>query len=86
MVSGSRNTNHIGFLLLDNGEYTRGGKVIEEEIIIRFFSSLYSPEVRVKLFVEGIDWSSISTREDEGLVVPFAMDEIKKVVFSYNRN
>ncbi|KAA0036600.1 hypothetical protein E5676_scaffold195G00490 [Cucumis melo var. makuwa] len=34
-------------------------------------------------FVEGIDWSLISTREDEDLVSPFTMEEIKKVHFSF---
>ena len=52
--------------------------MIEEETI-KFFSSLYSFEVRAKLFVEGIDWSPILNKKDEDLVS--TMEEIKKVVF-----
>ncbi|KAA0060702.1 hypothetical protein E6C27_scaffold496G00040 [Cucumis melo var. makuwa] len=64
---------------------TSDGKEIKEEIL-KTFSSLYSPEVKEKPFVEGIDWMPISTREDKELVAPFTFDEIRKVVLSYNRN
>ena len=37
-------------------------------------------------FVEGIDWSPILTREDEDLVALFTLDEVKKAVFSCDRN
>lgn len=54
MVNGRRNKNHIGLLLLDNRVYASDSKVIEEEII-KSFSNLLSPKVRIKPFLEGID-------------------------------
>ena len=47
------------------------------EEILKFFSSIYSPEVMEKSFVEGIDWKPISPREDEELMVPFTIEEVK---------
>ena len=64
--------------------HERDRKEIEEEIL-NSFSTLYSPTVLVKPFVEDIDWSPISPREDEKLVAMFSLDEIKKV-FSCDGN
>lgn len=36
--------------------------------------------------MEGIDWSPIFSREDDDLVRPFTVEEIKKVVFSCDIN
>lgn len=56
MASGRTNKNHIGSLLLENVAYMSNSKEIEEEIL-RSFSSLYSPMIKEKSFMEGIDWS-----------------------------
>lgn len=57
------------------------GKEIEEEIL-RSFSGLYIPEIKEKSF----DWSPISIRENEELAILFSLEEIRKVVFSCDRN
>lgn len=44
--------------------------------------NLLGPEVSVKPFLEGIDWNPILPREDEELMKPFALEEIKTTVFS----
>ena len=56
MVNERRNKNHIGHLFLENGVCTSDREEIEGEIL-KFFSTLCSPEVSEKPFVEGIDWS-----------------------------
>lgn len=69
---------------MENGVSMSNCKEIEE--ILRSFSSLYIQVIKEKLFVEGIDWSTISAREDEELVTPFSLEEIRKVAFSCDRN
>ena len=69
---------------MDNGVCTSDREEIEGEIL-KFFFTLYSPKVTENPFVEGIDWSPILSREDV-LVVPFTIEEIKKIVLSCNGN
>lgn len=85
VASGRRNRNHIGTLVLENGVRTSNDKETKEEILLAF-SKLYSPTIPEKLFVEGIEWSPISSREDEELVALFTLEEIRKAVFSSDRN
>lgn len=59
MVSGRRNKNRIGPLILENGESTRNDKEVEEEVLATF-SELFNPVVRAEQFVDGIEWSPIS--------------------------
>lgn len=80
-ANGRKNKNHIDLLILDNGVSKRDSKEIEEEIM-KSFSNLLSPEVSVKPFLEGIDWNPILPREDEELVKPSSLEEIKTAVFS----
>lgn len=85
VANGRRDKYHIDLLLLDNGVSTRDSTEIEGEII-KSFSNLLSLEVRIKPFLEGINWSPILLREDEKLVMPFTLEEIKMVVFSCEGN
>lgn len=55
------------------------GSVLEigRKLCGKFFYNLYSPAVLEKPF--GIDWSPIFPREDEELVAPFTIEEIRNV-------
>ena len=59
VVSGRRNKNRIGPLILENGESTRNDKEVEEEVLSTF-SELFNLVVWAKKFVDGLEWSPIS--------------------------
>ena len=64
---------------------TSNDREIEEEMLT-VFSKLYSPLAQEKPFVEGTDWNPIALREDEELVAPFTLEEIRKPMFSSDGN
>lgn len=60
-------------------------KEIEEEVL-SFFFALYGLVVDPRPFLDGLDWSPISSANKAELDSPFTLEEIRRVVFGFDRN
>lgn len=80
----SRKSNPKPFLEKDNGDVLRGVRRLRRRLFL--FSNLYAPSTFSRPFVEGLEWNPISASDKEELVAPCTLEEIRKVVFGFDRN
>ena len=85
LVNNRRNKNAISRLEKENGSVLKDQKDIEWEIIT-FYEKLFNENNDINWSLQGLQWEAITREKAKWLERRFDLEEIKKAVFSCDRD
>jgi exonuclease III len=83
-IKGRRRRNHIAMLKKEE-EWVEGADDIKS-IVLDHFSKHFKEDWSNRPYLQGIDFNSLSSEDNELLLAPFSEEEVKDVIFSCDGN